>query len=96
MKKQSSDKHISSISLKKIRDILLLNWDPIGINNIPEAADEYDSYVTDIYKLLIKDSKPDEIIKYLNKIEVDNMGLSPNAEKQKTTVNALLKLNVLQ
>jgi hypothetical protein len=32
---------------------LLKEWDPIGVGQIPEAQDEYDSYVPDVYKLLI-------------------------------------------
>ena len=28
-----------------IRGILMEEWDPIGAANIPEAADEYDSYI---------------------------------------------------
>ncbi|WP_272939013.1 hypothetical protein [Sinorhizobium meliloti] len=27
-----------------VRDVLLRDWDPIGISDIPEAKDEYDAY----------------------------------------------------
>jgi hypothetical protein len=30
---------------ESIHDILLRDWDPIGINDVPEARDEYDSYI---------------------------------------------------
>ena len=28
-----------------IRGVLMAEWDPIGVSDIPEAADEYDSYI---------------------------------------------------
>ena len=36
-----------------IRRALLIEWDPIGVGQMPEAQDEYDSYVPQIYKMLI-------------------------------------------
>ena len=35
-----------------IRRILLNDWDPIGVADIAEAQDEYDSYVGKIYGML--------------------------------------------
>ena len=35
--------------LDEIQKILLREWDPIGIQDIPEAQDEYDSYIPFIY-----------------------------------------------
>lgn len=35
-----------------IRALLLGEWDPIGINDVPEARDEYDAYVRGVHKLL--------------------------------------------
>jgi hypothetical protein len=37
-----------------IREILLREWDPIGIAEEPDAQDEYDSYVHEIHGLLIR------------------------------------------
>ncbi len=28
-----------------IRDVLVHDWDPVGVGGVPEAQDEYDSYV---------------------------------------------------
>ncbi|HEY1756822.1 MAG TPA: hypothetical protein VGG72_15730 [Bryobacteraceae bacterium] len=36
-----------------IKTALLKEWDPIGVGEVPEAQDEYDSYVPDTYELLI-------------------------------------------
>lgn len=50
-------------------------WDPIGVNDIPEAADEYDSYIGDFYEMLVARKTRQEIIKRLAYLEGDHMGL---------------------
>ena len=30
---------------RSIAEVLLRNWDPIGVRNVPQAQDEYDAYV---------------------------------------------------
>jgi hypothetical protein len=61
-----------------IREILMDDWDPIGVKGIPEASDEYDSYASRIYKLLIHHENEDSIYNYLWEIEINHMGLSGN------------------
>ncbi len=51
-------------------------WDPIGVGDTPEAADEYDSYINGVLRLLMEDAGADRIAKYLKDIEVDRMGLT--------------------
>ena len=41
------------INLARVRDVLMREWDPIGVSGIPEAADEYDSYLGTIYLMLL-------------------------------------------
>ena len=61
---------------KRISVILLNEWDPIGVQDFPEAFDEYDSYVMPLYKMLI-DKKPlQDIFEYLVWAESEHMGLS--------------------
>jgi hypothetical protein len=50
-------------------------WDPIGVNDIPEAADEYDVYVGDAYELLLHGASKDDMSVYLRNIEVERMGM---------------------
>lgn len=59
-----------------IKTVLLNEWDPIGVADIPEAEDEYDTYVPGVYKRLISRSKEKEIFDYLWEIETEHMGLS--------------------
>lgn len=56
-----------------IRRILMAEWDPIGVGDVPEAADEYDSYIGGVYKLLELGASQDDIGNYLREIEVDRI-----------------------
>ena len=62
-----------------IREILLKEWDPIGVNDIPEAQDEYDSYVGGVEGLLLRGASVDEIAAHLARIEGEQMGLPASA-----------------
>jgi hypothetical protein len=37
-----------------IRAVLMQEWDPIGVADTPEAADEYDVYISKVHGLLIR------------------------------------------
>jgi hypothetical protein len=59
-----------------IRQILMSKWDPIGINDVPEATDEYYGYVGGIYRLLASAATDEEISKHLQNIETESMGMT--------------------
>jgi hypothetical protein len=40
---------------EEIRQILVKEWDPIGIKDEPRAQDEYDNYVGGVFNLLATD-----------------------------------------
>ena len=61
----------------QIRQVLLRDWDPIGVREIPEAQDEYDSYVGGVYRLLASHAQDDELVEHLYRIERETMGLGP-------------------
>lgn len=65
---------------KLIDEILWNDWDPIGVNDIPEARDEYQSYIPAIFSLVIKEASEAEIAGKLYQIEVERMGLPGNKE----------------
>jgi len=48
-----------------VHRILLERWDPIGVNDFPEAQNEYDSYVPGVIALLINGSSAAEIAAHL-------------------------------
>ena len=57
-----------------IAGILLRDWDPIGVADVPQARDEYDSYVGGVYRVLASGGSLAEIEAHLRDIEVRMMG----------------------
>ena len=49
-------------------------WDPIGINDVPQCADEYDSYAQEIFERARRGAVADEIRNYLLSVETPSMG----------------------
>ena len=72
-----------------IRMVLLCEWDPIGIAHIPEAQDEYDGYVSEIYGMLIRHSTKQELFEHLWWIETQHMGLYGNRLKTEAIAERL-------
>ena len=68
---------------KLIHHILLYEWDPIGVKNIDSAHDEYDPYISQVYKMIIEKKTEQEIFDYLLWVERDYMGLTPDIESIK-------------
>jgi hypothetical protein len=50
-------------------------WDPIGVRGVPQARDEYDSYVAQIGERLRDGQSVDEIAAFLTDVEEVRMGL---------------------
>ena len=78
---------------KWIDDVIWDDWDPIGVNDIPEARDEYYSYLPKILNLVQTKCDKFEIAKYLNMIEVENMGLSGNYKHCLLVAEKILNFN---
>jgi hypothetical protein len=51
----------------------MFQWDPIGASDTPEAADEYDGYISSICDLLARNAIDNELALYLREIEVKRM-----------------------
>lgn len=79
---------------EKIRQVLLHEWDPIGVGDTPEAQDEYDSYVGGVYRLLASGASEYRIIEHLYNIETVSMGLNGNREGLKGVAEKLARLDV--
>jgi hypothetical protein len=78
---------------RAIREILLRGWDPIGIGDIAEAQDEYDTYIPGIYGRLIHRIPEQELFDHLWQIETEQMGLSGDRTKTQQAARKLLLLN---
>ena len=66
---------------KKVSDVLLKSWDPIGIADEPEAQDEYDDYVTVICAMLMRGTTISALTDYLTEIERDWIGVTENHKR---------------
>jgi len=55
------------------------HWDPIGVRKTPEASDEYDRYVGEVYVMLMDHRASEAAINaYLYATATEYMGLSPS------------------
>ena len=61
---------------EKVREILLKEWDPIGVYYYPGACDEYDSYIPIILQH-IKNHDKKQFVHYLCYVE-ENLMLMDN------------------
>jgi hypothetical protein len=63
-----------------IRQILLREWDPIGVRDVAEAQDEYDGYVGGVYRLLANGASTRAVADHLARIQTESMELPTSAE----------------
>ena len=78
---------------KAIHDILIKDWDPIGVANETAAQDEYDSYIPGVYKLLIRRAPVRDLFEYLWQVETDHMGLHGNRGHTEEIARKLHRIN---
>lgn len=79
-------------SIRQIRSVLMGDWDPIGVQGIPEAADEYDSYAMPIYGL-IRQGSEDALLDYLRWM-TENMGLPATRDSLRPIAAKLLQIDL--
>jgi hypothetical protein len=75
-----------------IRGVLLKEWDPIGVAEVPQAQDEYDSYIHEIHGMLIRHESKTKITDHLSWIETEHMGLYGNRARTEAAASRLLAL----
>jgi hypothetical protein len=75
-----------------IKRALLKEWDPIGVADVPEAQDEYDSYVPRVYRLLITRRPKHEIFDFLWTLETQHMGLTGDRQTTERFAERLLRI----
>jgi len=71
---------MSSEIYNVIREMLWVDWDPIGLNSNPKLADEYDLYVERLSQLVMSSSGKLAYIDYLRDIET-SMGVCSMNDK---------------
>jgi len=78
-----------------IADVLLKEWDPIGLSDEPECQDEYDFYVGGVYRVLASGASPEKVAEHLWSLEKEEMGLHrPGPQGLLRVAEKLCALNV--
>lgn len=72
--------------------LLLTKWDPIGIQDEPQAQDEYVSYVSQIVRLIEAGASVQSVAESLLSIEHERMGLPGDAVRALAVAQALVAL----
>lgn len=63
-----------------VDEILHYKWDPIGVSDLPEARDEYHTYLPVVFSMLKQNKNSEEIANYLTETQSDRMGLSKSPQ----------------
>ncbi len=66
---------------RKLRTLLMTHWDPIGVNGIPQARDEYDRYLDPLANLLRGGADTDKVAGYLADVERGQMELPASRDQ---------------
>lgn len=71
--------------------MLHYRWDPIGVAGIPQARDEYESYVPQVFQLLKGTVDGRDVADYLNWLGSEHIGMGPSPSRDAEVVEALLR-----
>jgi len=75
------NKYQSRENRAKVRQVLKETWDPIGVRDTPEAQDEYDRYVAEVYVMLMDQrATPEAIAAHLYDRAVNHIGVPDRPE----------------
>ncbi len=75
-----------------IRLILLREWDPISVADVPQAQDDYDSYISQIHGLLVRREPRYKMVDFLWWAETEHMGLYGNRQRTERVADLLLQI----
>ena len=79
--------------LEAVREILLREWDPIGVAHNPDCSNEYDRYARTISRYLSDGIDGYKLTAYLSQVQTVEMGLSSvDKERDKAIARLLLSL----
>jgi hypothetical protein len=73
----------------RIDEVVHYLWDPIGVRDVPQARDEYYSYLPEIYAR-VKAGRLAELLEYMRWVVVDQMGTTFNEESARSAAEVML------
>jgi len=89
--------HVSApdpVAHSAIREALLRAWDPLGVADAPEAAEEYDAYVPAIYRMLNLRADAEQLADYLGRVQTEAMRLPASVDTLESVAEELLALKL--
>ena len=75
--------------LNQIRELLWLEWDPIGVNTSAVGTDEYDVYAKHVHKMLLAGRDQVAISQYLERAALVDIGVSQSVNHEAVAARAL-------
>ena len=78
----------------RVGEVLRDVWDPLEVSGVPEARDEYDSYVLQVTGLLLRGASAGDLAEFPGRLGRDEMGLheSPrSADDHRSTAELLVR-----
>jgi hypothetical protein len=75
---------------QRVDEILHYIWDPIGVSEMPEARDEYFSFLPGVFNLLEEKVDAEVIAQHFQNVATDAMGLSRTISQARKVVGILL------
>ncbi|WP_213993554.1 hypothetical protein [Sodalis sp. dw_96] len=79
---------------QQVKTILLNDWDPIGIKDLPEANDEYDDYVFTVCEMISEGKHESDFYDFLFWVESERICLHVNTEHIKSIAEKLERLTL--
>jgi len=65
---------------RRVDEVLYYVWDPIGVRDVGDARDEYESYALKVVGLLLEERGKKALFDHLYLLESERMGLSITEE----------------
>ena len=76
---------------RKIAEVLLAQWDPLRVRDIPGTHEEYLGHAHSVYSLLARGASSVQVSRYLHHIESDEMHHPELAAKDLTPLLTALR-----
>lgn len=77
---------------ESIDEILWTEWDPIGVNDIEDVRDEYQSYTPTIFSLRIHGATKEAIANKLFEIETKAVGVIGNIDHCRKVADQIINI----
>ncbi len=76
---------------KSIHHLLLAEWDPLNLG-VSAPADEYQSYIPDVFRLKIENASLDAMSNHLLMLERTNLGLEGEERRCRNVAMKIIRL----